>query len=111
MLEDQTAGNPGRTVLLTELTRIYLRESPQWLAAIEDGIRNQDAAQLRISAHTLKGALQALAASTTADAEKELEMMRPRRRFSNAGPALEILKHEMSRMTPLLTAHAARDKS
>lgn len=92
----------GDQNLLNELRAIYLQESPGWLAAIERAIREQDIPQVRITSHTLKGALDSLAAAQAAAAARDLELMARNSDLSNADAAYETLKTQMERLKPAM---------
>ena len=47
----------GDAGLLRELTADYLREAPAWLDALRRAVARGDAAEVRIVAHTIKGAV------------------------------------------------------
>ena len=81
----------GDRPLLLELRDIYLSESPQWMAAIGEGIGRQDPGQLRLSAHTLKGALESIGVPAVADLARELELMGRRQNLTGAQAVFDRL--------------------
>ncbi len=92
----------GDKGLLRELTQIFLDESPLWLQAIGTAISLQDAAELRLTAHKLKGALETLGASTVAATAKELELIGRQGSVMNTAPVFATLLERMEQLARLL---------
>jgi len=88
----------GDDSLLQELTKIYLVECPKWMSAIEAAISEQNAAQLRLSAHTLKGALETLGARSVAAVARELELIGRGNDLSEAPAAFQRLQSQVSEL-------------
>jgi HPt (histidine-containing phosphotransfer) domain-containing protein len=63
------------TNYLGELIELYLRQSPELLAAIRSAVTRDDPPALQKSAHTLKGSSASLGATKLAAYLKELEMI------------------------------------
>ena len=88
--------------LLTELTTIFLDESPDWMQTIDRAIAMQDRNELRITAHKLKSALETLGASTTAEAARELELIARNASSSDARTTFATLQEQMRTVESLI---------
>ncbi len=82
----------GSEEMLTQLTRVFLQNADNMIGAMENAIREQDAAALRRSAHTFKGAVGNLASKKTYDAAMQLEQMGRNNDLSEASRACDQFK-------------------
>ena len=85
-------------VLLREIVKIFLEESPKLLEAIEEGIAAQDASGLGRAAHSLKGQIRCLAAPEALRAAEKLEESARQSDFTAAAAALAELDKAMDRL-------------
>jgi len=63
----------GQRDLLVELIQVFLKESDRMLESIEKAVQDQDVQNVRISAHSVKGALGHLGALSTSVVAGEIE--------------------------------------
>ena len=101
----------GDRSLLRELAVAFLEECPDLLRRIEAAVQTQDAAQLRMAAHTLKGAAAHFAARTVVAAALALEIMGRNGDLSGADVAWQTLQAEVERLVPSLRAFAGGNSS
>ena len=99
----------GDVALLRELIGLFREECPQMLADIRDAITRQDAAKLRIAAHTLKGAVGHFGAAPAYDAAQRLETMGHDAVWTGVVEAEAALKTALSRLQPALAELATQD--
>ena len=88
----------GDRELLRELVEIFFREEPLWLEQIRRAVENKDAAALQLGAHTLKGALGTIGATTASQLAESLEMMGHSRELSEARTGLAQLEKALVRL-------------
>ncbi len=85
-------------VLLREIVRIFLEESPRLLEKIEQGLAEGDGDALERAAHSLKGQIRCLAATEALSAAEKLEERARVRDFPGAAEALSKLGGAMARL-------------
>ena len=88
--------------MLEEIVGVFREECPRLLAQAKNAIETSDAAQLRLAAHTLKGALVNFAAHDAVEAAKRLETIGKQSLLDQAEPALAELEKELDRLAPAL---------
>jgi CheY-like chemotaxis protein/HPt (histidine-containing phosphotransfer) domain-containing protein len=81
----------GNAQVLHIVVEAALDESPRLAASLRAAIDSGDATQLRLTAHTLKGALRYFGDSPAFDAAQHLERMGYEGNFDNAGEACDRL--------------------
>jgi len=86
--------------LLRELIGIFLAESPAWMAAIRESVRSDDFDTLRLNVHTLKGALETLAATHAAASARDLEHHARQQNSTAARESLPTLEKYMQDLVP-----------
>ncbi|HYN15323.1 MAG TPA: response regulator [Terriglobales bacterium] len=89
-------------VLLREIVRIFLGESPKLLERIEQALADRDGDGLERAAHSLKGQIRCLAAPEALNAAEKLEEKARLRDFPAAAAALSELDGAMARLNPQL---------
>jgi len=91
----------GNQELLKDLVGVFLSEQSSMLTKVSAAIESGDSAQLRLSAHSLKGAAGHLGASDVARIAGELELAGENRQASSeqAGPLLEKLQQAIKELT------------
>ena len=88
-------------MLLDKLISIFQNSMPGLLARVQEAIARQDAAQLRESAHQLRGLLSAFSPEA-AHAAALLEAMGAGGELGDAATAFETLADLIGRLGPLL---------
>jgi len=94
----------GDLDLLKEMAELFLDEVDNMVKEIEQAIAAGDPGALQHAAHTLKGAVSNFAAHAAAEASFALEQMGRRQDLAQTAAALAILKSELARLAPALTA-------
>jgi len=89
-------------VLLREIVKIFLEESPRLMERIEQALAENDADQLERAAHSLKGQIRCLAAPQALSAAEKLDEKARLRDLSGAAEALAELDSAMARLDPQL---------
>ena len=91
----------GDQELLKDLVGVFLSEQSSMLTKVTAAIESGDSAQLRLSAHSLKGAAGHLGASDVAKVAGELEIAGENRQADSdqAGPLLEKLQKAIKEST------------
>jgi HPt (histidine-containing phosphotransfer) domain-containing protein len=100
----QHAGGDER--LLRELVRLFLAESPRWLAALRQALTGGDPAALGAVAHSLKGSLGTFGARAAFEAAARVEALGRQGGLAGAAEACDLLEAEIERLRPQLTAFA-----
>jgi len=96
------AGLDGGEELLAELARLFIRESPKLLAAVERAIQLDDAKGLEHAAHALKGSVSNFAVPTAVKAAQTLETMGHEGNLAAAGTAYAVLQEEIAGFVQVL---------
>ena len=89
--------------LLAEMIDLYLSSSPLLLTELESAVASSDGERVTLAAHTLKGVLGNMCASTCAEAALQLEMIGQTGDFAQADQSLATLKHEFKHLQAVLT--------
>ncbi len=92
----------GDRELLAEMIEVFRTEAPRLIDRISVAVRKRDAAELKISAHTLKGAVGNFAAKTVFAAALRLETLAKDGNFDEVPAAQLALEHELERLMPAL---------
>ncbi len=101
----------GDEALLAEIVNIFLEEHQEMLQQVRVGISMGDAVKVRISAHSLKGALLHFGAQTAVDAAKRLESMGRSLTLDEAPAVCKVLERELSQLQGELVAFNVRMKA
>ena len=96
---DRLQGDRG---LLEEIVDVFREECPRLMAQARQAIAGGDAAQLRLAAHTLKGALVNFAAQDAVEAARRLEMLGKQGALAEAPQAFSELERQLERLRPVL---------
>jgi HPt (histidine-containing phosphotransfer) domain-containing protein len=96
----------GDEELLQEIAGLFLEDCPQKMAELAEAVAKQDARRLRLTAHTLKGALVNFGAREAYEAALRLETMGRQGDLARAGEALAALEAAVGRLRPVLEALA-----
>ena len=88
----------GDRELLQDLVELYLREAPRLLQDVQKAVARSDPAQLKIAAHSLKGAVDNFAAKDAFAAALRLEILGRNGNLAGAEEAFAILEREMDRL-------------
>ena len=89
--------------LLAEMIELYLTSSPLLLTEIESAVAARDCNKITRGAHTLKGVLKNMCATTCAEAALQLEMVGTSGEFERVDQLLANLKHEFEHLQAVLT--------
>jgi len=87
---------------MIDVVRMFLEDCPVRVEAIRAAIADADAARIRATAHTLKGAAAYLAAGFVVDAAASLEMMGLEGRVAEAAAGIERLDAAVAQLIPEL---------
>jgi CheY-like chemotaxis protein/HPt (histidine-containing phosphotransfer) domain-containing protein len=98
----------GDEALLDDLIEVFPEESSRQLEAMRRGIENRDAQLLTRSAHSLKSAALVFGASRLAEAALSMETLGRRAELKDAGPLLQTLEIETSRLNATLASQRGR---
>jgi HPt (histidine-containing phosphotransfer) domain-containing protein len=96
---DRLQGDRG---LLEEIVGVFREECPRLLSLARQAIDAGDSAQLRLAAHTLKGALINFAARDAVEAARRLELAGKDAQLAEAPLALQELEEQLERLAPAL---------
>jgi two-component system, sensor histidine kinase and response regulator len=88
----------GDRELLQDLVELYLREAPRLLQDVQKAVARGDPAQVKIAAHSLKGAVDNFAAKDAFAAASRLEILGRNGNLAGAEEAFAILEREMDRL-------------
>jgi HPt (histidine-containing phosphotransfer) domain-containing protein len=88
--------------LLAEMIDLYLSSSPLLLQEIESAVAARDRERINRTAHTLKGLLKNMCATTCAEAALQLEAIGKTGDLTQADELLAALKHEFERLQTVL---------
>lgn len=92
----------GDQDILREVTVVFLEECPRLLARIRAAIDQQDAAGLRLAAHTLKGALHHFGAVPATALAESLEEAGKRSDFAGTSATFATLEQEVEQVLAAL---------
>jgi signal transduction histidine kinase/CheY-like chemotaxis protein/HPt (histidine-containing phosphotransfer) domain-containing protein len=107
-LRDRVGDDPE---LLIEIISLFLDETPQLIAAIDDAIARGDATKVERTAHRLKGAVGNFGARAAASAASQLEVLGRGGDLGRASAGLGALKRELQQLEPALTALRAESNA
>jgi len=88
-------GDPGLRTILVESV---VQESPRMLAEVRQAVANGDPDALKLSAHTLKGAIRYFGSTPAVQLAFDLEQMGRRQSLEGANTAVEALEKEIDRL-------------
>jgi two-component system, sensor histidine kinase and response regulator len=92
--------------LLGEMIDLFLEECPRWLAELRAAVRTGSAADVKRTAHNLKGSMAHFGARAAFEAARALEMMGRSGMLGEAPAACVALERELERVRPALAAFA-----
>lgn len=95
----------GSEEILRDLAGVFLSEADAMTGAVRNAVARRDAAELRRSAHSLKGAARIFHATPAATAAYELEILGRDNDFRDANRALAKLEEEVSNLCNALGNH------
>ncbi len=90
--------NPGDDSFLRDLIQIYLADSPQRIAELEDGLARKDSRKLTIAAHSLKGSSANFGANGLRALSEKIEQCGKRGALDEAQAELPALREEYARV-------------
>ena len=96
--------NPGDDSFFQDLIQIFLDDSPQRIAEIEQSLMKRDVRQLTLAAHSLKGSSSNFGAERLRALSEQLELLGRQGPLSDAPRQLLALKNEFARVRAALEA-------
>ncbi len=97
-------GIEGDRRLLADVIKTFLETLPESIAAIDTSIRDQQAVALERHAHSLKGELMALGATSTSKVALRLEMLAREKQLAATGQVFLELRQQLTDLQEPLTA-------
>jgi len=94
----------GDDALLKEVAGVFVETCPTWQAEIRAAVEAQDAAKVRITAHTIKGAVSHFGAQDAYEAAHQLEQMGKGGQLQDAPAACAALERALQRLQSALQA-------
>jgi CheY-like chemotaxis protein/HPt (histidine-containing phosphotransfer) domain-containing protein len=88
--------------ILDEVIALFLQECPRMLADVREAVERGDAARIRFTAHTFKGAAGNFVAASVVEAAARLELMGEAADLDGAKDALARLERATERLTAAL---------
>jgi HPt (histidine-containing phosphotransfer) domain-containing protein len=101
--------NPGGDSFFRDLVQIFLDDSPQRIADIEQSLVKGDARQLTLAAHSLKGSSANFGAGQLRALSEQLELRGRQGSLGDAPAQLLALKDEFARVRAALEALPSRE--
>lgn len=101
----------GRASLLDELTEIFLAEHPKIMAKIDQAIGSQDAKNLQVHAHGMKGCLRYFGPTEAAELAAQLEAMGKSGQTEDAVPVHAALTDQLNQLVPELQRHLSESRT
>ena len=90
----------GDEEIARELARLFINECPRMLEAVRNGVASRSAAEIKRSAHLLKGSVSNFTETGAAAAALELECLGREERLDDAPAALARLEQELDALLP-----------
>jgi CheY-like chemotaxis protein/HPt (histidine-containing phosphotransfer) domain-containing protein len=90
--------------IVKEIIDLFLVECPKLLNDLRKSVRDGNAKDLAVAAHTLRGALSAVSAVRAVDIARTLELMGQNGDFSDVGPVGDALEAELGILRSALMA-------
>jgi signal transduction histidine kinase/CheY-like chemotaxis protein/HPt (histidine-containing phosphotransfer) domain-containing protein len=100
----------GNQMLLQITAEAFLEEQPSLVRAVGEAIDQQDAAALKVAAHTLKGAIRYFGPLEAFEQAFRLEQMGTAGRVGGAEPLFEQLKRQVDRLVPAVEKYVAANR-
>jgi signal transduction histidine kinase/CheY-like chemotaxis protein/HPt (histidine-containing phosphotransfer) domain-containing protein len=88
----------GDKDLLSDIAEIFRHDYPRHLEALGEAVSRKDALQIEYTAHSLKGALATLSATTAYSLAAELETMGQTAQLAGASAVIDKLEGELARI-------------
>lgn len=92
----------GNEKMLRGLTHLFMNEYPKLLRAIKEAVVDEDTAEVRRNAHTLKGSAAVFGAQPAVDAAYRVETMGRSKDLADVDTAIRKLEYEIERLVPAL---------
>ena len=99
--------NPGDDSFLRDLIQIYLADSPQRIAEMEEALAHTDSRKLMIAAHSLKGSSANFGAAALRALSEKVEHLARTEALAEAQVHLPALREEFARVKAELEAFLA----
>jgi HPt (histidine-containing phosphotransfer) domain-containing protein len=92
--------------LLCELIGIFKEEFPRLLQALKESVAREDARQVEVTSHALKGMLSGFSVTRATAIATRLEQMGREGKVSGLNDALTLLEREVADLLPELDGYA-----
>jgi two-component system, sensor histidine kinase and response regulator len=92
----------GDEELLKEIVQLFIEDCPRLMGQMQDCVRENNAAGLRLAAHTMKGSLGYFGPSQACALASELEILGRDGRLEQAAPLCEALLAKLNQLQPAL---------
>jgi PAS domain S-box-containing protein len=99
----------GDENLLRSILAGFIKGMPKYLAAIRDGLAQQDAEALRRSAHTLKGSAANVGAHALSAVAQQIEQAGAAGDFAAAAARMDMLDHQAGIFIAIASPHGVQD--
>ncbi|WGS85790.1 hybrid sensor histidine kinase/response regulator [Methylomonas sp. UP202] len=99
----------GRQNLLGKMMTMFQEQSVQLLADVESAIHSQDAAKLRMSAHTLKSSANSIGAFGFGKIAQQLELQGQAAEFADAAAQFALLQQAGARLEPAIREYLSEN--
>ncbi len=96
----------GDKKLLNQMIRTFLRDTPKRIVSLQRALQRDDAAEVAMLAHALKGSAGIFLAQQAHDRAQELEAMGRKPELSGAKPVFAALKEEIAKLEENLRGYA-----
>lgn len=97
----------GDAELRRELAVMFLEDCPKLLSQIQAALTGRDGPELKLAAHTLKGAVGVFKDSPSLEAARRMEFAGRDANWNDADQAWGLVWTEMARVSAMLEAEAA----
>lgn len=92
----------GSDTMIKDLAELFTVECPKLIDAVENAVSEQNMAEVRRNAHTMKGSARVFSAQKLAEVASQLEQMGRNQDLTGAEEALGVLKAEAARLLPAM---------
>ena len=92
--------------MLRDMIGLYLDEAPRWRQELAAAIRSGNVADVKRTAHNIKGSMGHFGAAAAFEAARHLEVLARSGMLSDAPAACAALEAELARVEPALAAFA-----
>ena len=105
-IDDLLARIGGDKMLLSQMIKTFLRDTPKRIASLQKALQCEDASEVAMLAHALKGSVGIFLAQHAHDRAQELETLGRKPELSAAKPVFAALKEEIAKLEENLRGYA-----